>query len=338
MHALVRRGYGFVASMWLRMRRGWYPEAVNKQKTKPIYRIRNWKDYNKALTRRGSLTLWIDQSIIDSWINSAKSGRPGSSFKYADSAILALLAVGQLFHLPLRQTQSFASSVFHLLNISLPVPDYSTLCRRSSKLKVKLASKPASRITHLLVDSTGLKVFGEGEWKVRTHGKDKRRQWRKLHISMDGESLLITAAVVTDKDTLDRKALAQLLEETEGEIGKVCTDGVYDTTACYIAIQLRGAVGVIPPKSNAVIGGKKWFEERDEYLRKIKETDLKEWKKRSQYHRRSLVENAFYRLKTIFTEKLRSRTEDRQTTEARIRCAVMNRLTSLGMPDSYIVD
>jgi len=311
---------------------------VNKQKTKPLYRIRNWNDYNKSLSRRGSLTLWIDQSVVDSWINAAKSGRRGSSIKYADSAILALLAVRQLFHLPLRQTQGFASSVFQLLNISLPVPDYSTICRRSCKLKVKLASKPASNISHLLVDSSGLKVFGEGEWKVRTHGKDKRRQWRKLHISMDGESLLITAAVVTDKDCLDRKALAQLLEETEGQIEKVCADGAYDTTGCYKAIKQRGALGVIPPKSNAVIGGRKWFEDRDDHLRKIEEIGLKGWKKQSQYHRRSLVENAFYRLKTIFTEKLRSRTEERQTTEALIRCAVMNRLTGLGMPDSYVVD
>jgi len=311
---------------------------VKNEKPRPIYRIRNWNDYNIALRSRGSLTLWINQSVVDSWINAAKSGRPGSSIKYADSAILALLAVRQLFHLPLRQTQGFASSVFHLLNISLPVPDYSTLCRRSCKLKVKLASKPASKISHLLVDSSGLKVFGEGEWKVRTHGKDKRRTWRKLHISMDGESLLITAGVVTDNKTLDRKALAQLLEETEGQIEKVCADGAYDTTGCYKAIKQRGALGVIPPKSNAVIGGRKWFEDRDENLRKIEEIGLKGWKKQSEYHRRSLVENAFFRLKTIFTDKLRSRTEERQATEALIRCAVMNRLTSLGMPDSYVVD
>jgi transposase len=115
-------------------------------------------------------------------------------------------------------------------------------------------------------------------------------------------------------------------------------DGAYDTTACYKAIKQRHALGVIPPKSNAVIGGKKWFEDRDDHLRKIQQADLKEWKKQSQYHRRSLVENAFHRLKTIFTGKLRSRTEDRQTTEALIRCAVMNRLTELGMPDSHVVD
>ena len=311
---------------------------MNNQTTRLKYRIRNWKQYNIALRSRGSLSLWIDQSLIDSWLSAAKSGRRGSSIKYAVSAILALLAVGQLFHLPLRQTQGFASSLFHLLNISLPVPDYSTLSRRSAKLKVKLASKPAVKISHLLVDSTGLKVFGEGEWKVRTHGKDKRRTWRKLQISMDGESLLITAAVVTDNKTLDRKALAQLLEETQGEIELVCADGAYDTTACYKAIKQRGGVPVIPPKSNAVIGGKKWFEGRDDHLRKIEEIGLKEWKKQSQYHRRSLVENAFYRLKAIFSEKLRSRTEERQTTEALIRCAVMNRLTSLGMPDSYVVE
>ena len=224
------------------------------------------------------------------------------------------------------------------MNISLPVPDYSTLSRRSCKLEVKLASKPSDKIKHLLVDSTGLKIFGEGEWKVRAHGKNYRRTWRKLHISMDGDSLLITAAVVTDKDLLDRKALPLLLAETESDIERVCADGAYDTVGCYKAIKQRGALPVIPPKSNAVIGGKKWFEDRDDHLRKIQQTDLEQWKKQSEYHRRSLVENAFFRLKMIFSEKLRSRTEERQRTEAFIRCAVMNRLTSLGMPESYVVD
>jgi transposase len=321
--------------MQLRMSEVWYPSIVTEKKPKPSYRIRNWKHYNKALVKRGSLTLWVEQKSLDAWLNSSPSVGRGRPHKYADLAIEALLVLREVFHLPLRNTQGFASSLFHLLQLDLPVPDYSTLSRRARRLDVRLKS-PSQSIKRLLIDSSGLKVFGEGEWKVRTHGADYQRTWRKLHISMDAASQQITAALITDNKTLDRKALPLLLNQTGAEVEKVCADGAYDTIGCYKAIKQRGALGVIPPKSNAVIGGGKWFEDRDEHLRKIQQTDLKEWKKQSQYHRRSVVECGFFRLKAIFSDKLRSRREDTQSTEAMIRCATLNRMTQLGMPESYM--
>jgi transposase len=322
--------------MQLRMSEVWYSHFVKNEKPKPIYRIRNWMHYNSALINRGSLTIWIEQKALDAWLNSSSSTRRGRPFIFADLAIESLLVIREVFHLPLRQLQGFASSLFHLLQLGLPVPNYSTLCRRAQKLDVKLASS-GKPIKHLLIDSSGLKIFGEGEWKVRTHGADKRRTWRKLHISVDAATHQITAALITDNKTLDRKALPLLLNQTEAEVEKVCTDGAYDVKACYEAISNKQARAVIPPKSNAVISGKQQLADRDENLRSIKELGEDEWKKHSEYHRRSLVECCFFRLKTIFSDKLRSRREDTQSTEARIRCATLNRVTSLGMPDSYKV-
>jgi transposase len=193
------------------------------------------------------------------------------------------------------------------------------------------------KIRHLVIDSTGLKVYGEGEWQMRTHGKQKRRTWLKLHIAMDASTHQVTATSLTDKDSLDRNALAGLLEQTESEIERVCADGAYDFEQCYRAIKKREAKALIPPRSDAVVRGKSPFEQRDENLRGIRKLGRKQWKLKSTYHRRSLVECAFFRLKTLFSDRLRSRTMERQTAEANLRCLAMNRMTRLGMPESYAV-
>ena len=314
----------------------WYSSIVTEKKPKLKYRIRNWQHYNKALVKRGSLTIWVEQKSMDAWLNSTPSTRPGRPRKYADTAIECLLVLREVYHLPLRNTQGFAASLFDLLQVSLPVPDYSTLSRRARQLEVKLKSC-AKAIKHLLIDSSGLKVFGEGEWKVRQHGVDKRRTWRKLHISVDGATQQITAAVITDHKTLDRQALPVLLEQTEVAVEKVCTDGAYDVQSCYAAIKKKQGQAVIPPKSNAVMSSKAVLADRNANLEQIGKVGVKEWKKQSEYHRRSLVECSFFRLKVIFSDKLRSRRETTQKTEAMLRCAALNRMTELGMPDSYIV-
>ena len=243
----------------------------------------------------------------------------------------------EVYHLPLRSTQGLVNSVMRLLSINLPVPDYSTLSRRARRLQFSLSSSSSKTIKHLVIDSSGLKVFGEGEWKVRVHGRDKHRTWRKLHISMDATTHHLTAALLTDKDELDRRALPALLEQTEGQIEAVSADGAYDFEQCYRAIKQREAVALIPPRRDARIRGKSPFEQRDENVRGIRRAGRKGWKKRSGYHRRSLVECAFFRLKTIFSDRLRSRRIDTQAAEVRLRCAALNRMTSLGMPQSYAV-
>ncbi len=306
-------------------------------KKKQQYRIRNWREYNKALVARGSLTLWIDSRATNTWLSADCPSRRGRRRTYTDCAILCALLLREVYHLPLRSTQGLTSSILRLMRTELSAPHYSTLSRRARSLELSLTNQKQKKIKHLVIDSTGLKVYGEGEWKVRTHGVDKRRTWRKLHISMDAATHQLTAASITDKDLLDRNALAGLLEQTTAQIERVCADGAYDFEQCYRAIKSRGAVALIPPRADAVIRGKSPFEHRDENLREIKSKGRKQWKQASTYHRRSLVECAFFRLKTIFSDRLRSHRDDTQRAEAIVRCEAMNRMTSLGMPQSYVV-
>ncbi|HYE73879.1 MAG TPA: IS5 family transposase [Blastocatellia bacterium] len=305
------------------------------KKKKQQYRIRNWREYNRALTERGSLTLWIETRSTDTWLDQDTPARRGRRRRYTDAAITCALTLREVYRLPLRATQGLVGSILHLMQLELPSAHYSTLSRRARQLSIKLSAHCSKQIKHLVIDSSGLKVYGEGEWKVRVHGADRRRTWRKLHISMDAGAHQLTAASLTDKDELDRHQLPGLLEQTEAEVERVCADGAYDFEQCYRAIKRRQAVALIPPREDAIIRGKSPFEQRDENLRQIKSKGRKEWKKQSTYHQRSLGETAFFRLKTIFSDRLRSHRTDTQTTEAMVRCLALNRMTSLGMPESY---
>lgn len=306
-------------------------------KTKRQYRIRNWCDYNRALTSRGSLTLWIDTRSTDTWLDHSCPRRRGRRCTYTDAAIVCALLIREVYHLPLRSTQGLIRSVLQLMKVRLPAPHYSTICRRARTLSVHLSAQAPKHVRHLVIDSTGLKIYGEGEWKVRIHGADKRRTWRKLHIAMDAGSQQVMSILITDKELLDRNALPELLEQTDAKIKAVCADGAYDFEQCYRAIKRREATALIPPRSDAIIRGKSPFEQRDENVRAISKLGRKQWKRKSGYHERSLVECAFFRMKTIFSYKLRSRTVERQKIEATIRGMALNRMTKLGMPKSYAV-
>ena len=306
------------------------------KKKKQQYRIRDWKQYNRALIGRGSLTIWIDTRATDTWLDCECSRRRGRRRIYTDAAIRCSLMLREVYHLPLRATEGLVRSILHLMRVELPSAHYSTLSRRARSLSLSLATS-TKRIKHLVIDSSGLKVYGEGEWQMRTHGKQKRRTWRKLHISMDASTHQVTAALITDKDLLDRNAVAGLLEQTTSEIERVCADGAYDFEQCYRAIKKREAIALIPPRRDAVVRGKSPFEQRDENLRGIRKLGRKRWKVKSTYHRRSLVETAFFRLKTIFSDRLKARRMDTQAAEVMLRCLAMNRMSELGMPHSYAV-
>ncbi len=149
-------------------------------KPKRQYRIRNWPEYNAALVARGSLTLWVDEATLGDWHNHQRSGRPGKPRTYSDLAITCMATLQVVYHLPLRATQGLLGSVVQLLGVDLAVPDYTTLCRRRQRLAVRLPVRAQQQALHLVVDATGLKVYGEGEWKVRQHGWSKHRTWRKV--------------------------------------------------------------------------------------------------------------------------------------------------------------
>jgi hypothetical protein len=307
-------------------------------KTKTQYRIRNWSAYNAALIARGSLTLWVDEEALKAWRYTGPSQR-GAQYVYAEAAINCMLTLRAVYHLALRATEGLARSVFALLEVALPAPSYSTLSRRAAGQSVALGARPRSGPLHLVIDSSGFKVYGEGEWKVRQHGWSKRRTWRKLHLAVDEATGEIVAAVASEAGVADDDALPDLLRQVPGEIRQVSADGAYDKRRCYDALAERGAMAVIPPRRDAKIwqhgkcAGAPW--QRDENLRAIRRRGRRRWKQDSGYHRRSLAETTFFRCKTIFGPTLRSRDFPQQATELFIQAAVLNRMTHLGMPDSY---
>ena len=227
--------------------------------------------------------------------------------------------------------------MFKLMSINLPVADYSRLSRRAPGLKVRLRRETTKKITDLVIDSTGVKIYGEGEWKVRTHGKDKRRTWRKLHIAVDTETWEITAVELTDKGVVDPRVLPTLLEQTEGEVEKVYADGAYDANQCRKAIWKKGAKALIPPRKGAVESKYYYMEERNLAIREKEEKGEAGWKKESGYHKRSLVETEMGRIKGILGERMSSRKMETQVTEARIKSMVLNRMSELGMPDTVAI-
>jgi hypothetical protein len=308
--------------------------VTNKEKRR--YRIRNWPDYNSALVRRGSLTLWVEQSAVDKWRDTTSPVRRGRRRFYSDLAITCALTLREVYHLPLRSTQGLVSSVLRLLGSDLSAPHYSTLSRRAATLEVKLPRLSKGPL-HLAVDSTGVKLYGEGEWKVRLHGADKRRTWRKLHLAIDHRTQEAVACSMSEQYVLDRGELPGLLKNVEGEVAEVLGDGAYDFQDCYRAIHARGARSVIPPQRRARIRSGLEFGDRNAAVVRGREVGRDEWKREAGYHRRSLVETAMMRLKTIFSDRLKAREWRRQVTELRVRCVAMNRMTSIGMPQSYAV-
>jgi transposase len=309
-------------------------------KTKTPYRIRNWSAYNAALIARGSLTLWVDEEAVQAWRYSGPTQR-GAQYVYAEAAITCVLTLRAVYHLALRATEGLARSVFALLEAALPVPSYSTLSRRAADLSVVLGALPRSTPLHLVIDSSGFKVYGEGEWKVRQPGWSKRRTWRKLHLAVDEATGEIVAAVASEAGVADEDALPDLLQQVPAEIRQVSADGAYDKRPCYDALAERGATAVIPPRRDAKIwqhgncAGAPW--QRDENLRAIRQKGRRRWKQESGYHRRSLAETTFFRLKTIFGPAVSSRHFPQQATELFLQVAALNRMTHLGMPDSYPV-
>jgi len=314
---------------------------VKRNKTKRQYRLRNWSQYNKALVRRGSLTLWITDDILAQWQNHQRTGRRGKPSTYSDTAILCMATLEEVYGLPLRATEGLMSSVLGLLQLSLSVPCYTTLCRRRQTLEVSLPRRRRDEPLHLVVDSTGVKIYGEGEWKVRRYGWSKRRTWRKLHLGVDESSGELAAAVVTTNDFGDGQVLADLLGQVGDELRQVTGDGGYDDRQCYEAIQERQARAVIPPQQGARIwrhGNRRGERhDRDENLRYLRTHGRAKWKRDYEYHRRSLAEVAVFRLKIIFGASASARSFAGQATQLLVRCAALNRMTHTGMPDSYKV-
>ena len=263
------------------------------------------------------------------------SGKRGRSPTFSDQSIQFCLSIKCLFSLPLRQAMGMTQSLLQLAGLDWPVPDYSTVSRRQKTLQVAIEVVPTTTGLHLLVDSTGIKMLGEGEWKTKKQGADYRRQWRKVHLGIDAATLEIRAMEVTDNSIGDAPMLPNRLGQisTEEQIASVSGDGAYDTKGCHKAIALRQADAIIPIRKNA----KPWklnrlgAAARNEILRATRRLGRTIWKKWSGYHQRSLVETKMRSFK-LLGERIMARDFDRQVAELQVRAAVLNRFMRLGTP------
>lgn len=300
------------------------------------YRTTNWRDYNHSLIRRGSLLVWIDKDM--DWFAPA-SGKQGRSETFTDAAVQFCLMIKNLFGLALRQASGMVASLLKLSNLDWPTPNYTTLCRRQQHLQVSIAYRPNPNGLHLLVDSTGVKMLGEGEWKTKKHGAEYRRQWRKVHLAIDAETLEIRAIEVTSNRVGDAQALPDMLNQIprDERIDSISGDGAYDTKNVYSATADRGAEAIIPVRKN----GKPWKENtsgaqaRNETLRAVQRLGRAIWKKWSGYHRRSLVETKMRCFK-LLGERVNARIFNSQVAELQIRAALLNRFTQLGTPITVV--
>lgn len=337
-------------------------------KEKNTYRIRNWSDYNKALVHRGSVTFWIDESSVAGWVCTELSGRRGASCVYSAAAIECALMVQSVFHLPLRATAGFIASLFELMGLSLPVPNYTTLSRRRASLQVALqrlsrrlavlcASTGVGEGVHLVVDGTGLKIYGEGEWKVKKHGTFQRRRWLSVSLGIDAHSGEIVACRSGHDVHSDKPALPHLLDEAAqvaGPLHSVRGDGAYDAGSCYAAIARHGAQALIPPMRRAQLRPEEVYAARNENVVRIRalkklvpyagysagerlSAARRAWKAEVGYHKRSRIETTMMQIKTIFGDRVSARSEAAQAVEVRVRCKALNRMMSLGRPHSQAV-
>ncbi len=307
------------------------------------YKIKNWKEYNQALKQRGSLEIWIEQDLESQWYYSGASQR-GAQYEYSDRCIEMSAVLRNVYHLPYRQLEGFLKSLVKQMGWSVEVPNYTVINRRVRKLDIRILDKAHKKgdKLYIVIDSTGLKVYGEGEWKVRQHGWGKHRTWQKLHVAVDESTGLIEACMMTPNSIDDAAMVEPLLEGIKADIEKIAGDGAYDKTKVYEVLRKRNIKAVIPPRKNARIKkhgntrGKPLA--RDRNIRGVRKWGRKKWKQRVKYHRRSLSETTMFRYKTVFGGRLSARTVEHQKVEVMIKCKILNKMTLLGKPESYKAD
>jgi len=310
-------------------------DKILKQKQ----RVTNWSEYNECLRRRGDLTVWISEDALALWAAPRRT-TPGGQPYYSDLAIELCLTLGMVFKQPLRQTQGLMRSIATLLGVEIAVPDFSTLSRRGNGLTLRPKPKYKSdKPVQLVVDSTGLKIFGEGGWLEEKHkATAKGKTWRKLHLGLDLVSGEIVCSDLTTDDIGDPTALSGLLDQVYGPVDLFLADGAYDgkPTSDLLAARFGSMTEVIiPPPNNAVFSpdAAQHPTSRDRHIAEIESKGRIAWQKSSDYNQRSRGETLMGRWKTVIGSKLRARTFNNQKTEAKIGVRVLNRMTELGRPN-----
>jgi len=304
------------------------------------HKVTNWPAYEASLRQRGSLTVWFTDDAIAAWAAEPRTTRGGQPW-YSPLAILTALTLRAVFRLAYRQAEGLIGSIISLLGLTLRVPDHTTLSRRSATLAAPRPQPTAgdARPVHLLVDSTGLKLCGAGEWLVETHGTKRRRSWRKLHLGVNAETGQIVASALTSKEVDDGVQVSSLLDQVAGSLSSLTADGAYDQDGVYADVAERhpDAAVMVPPRRTAVLNDMAAIAptQRDCHLQCIAEKGRMAWQKSSGYNRRAKVEAAIGRWKQVIGDGLRSRIDEHRATEVEVAVHVLNRMLDLGRP-SYV--
>lgn len=302
------------------------------------FKVTNWREYETGLRRRGSLTLWVTPEALSSWQAPKRTTRGGQP-RYSDLAIETALTLGLAFGLRLRQTEGFLTSMLKLMGLDLAVPDHTTLSRRANKPRAPNKRHddriPEKGPVHVLIDSTGLQIYGAGQWLEEKHGTKSRRGWRKLHLALDADSGDIIAHVMTDQDAGDTSQVEPLLNQIDMPIGQFIADGAYDGEPTYDAVTRHSpeAVVIIPPRANALERpNSDCPSQRDRHIAAINAGGRIGWQVATGYGKRSLVETAIGRYKLIIGRRLRARSFAAQQTEVAIGCNILNRMLACARP------
>jgi hypothetical protein len=308
------------------------------------YKVRNWSEYNESLKKRGSISLWISEDAIKKWRSPKDPRFIGAPQQYSDDAILCMMALKVVYNIPYRQLVGFVLSLFALMRIVLKVPHFTTVAARAKLLGKHFKRLSRAVPTDLVLDSSGFKIYGEGEWTVRQHGKQKRRRWKKFHIGICPNTHEIIVTEVTELEIADCEVGPRLLKKAPRSVKRAVGDGAYDTWGCYKSAYAKGQKLIVPPREGAVFneGEEPWHKMRNDAISEIiglgnDEEGIKLWKRLVGYHDRSLVETAFSRFKGMFGPKLFSRNVDNQGVELNLKAHVMNMMTRQGMPRGEMV-
>ena len=297
------------------------------------HRATNWREYDASLCHRGSLTVWFTPEAIAGWKAQPRT-TPGGQRHYSDLAIETALTLRAVLRLALRQSEGLIASIMELLEIDLPVPDHTTLSRRACGLTICKSARIGSGELHLIVDSTGLKLRGAGEWLFEKHGTAKRRAWRKLHIGIDVASGEIVAFDLTDKDVDDASHLPTLLDQLAQAPASFMADGAYDRTATYDDILGRSPAArvIVPPCKGATTGPATATgpTQRDQHILAINAHGRMNWQKASGYNKRAKVEASMSRYKRVIGDTLKSRHDARRATEVAIAVKSLNKMNEIG--------
>lgn len=300
-------------------------------------KISNWSQYNKSLINRGSLTFWISEEVIRSWRSAKKTSKAGRPEKYSDAAIKAVCMVRFFFRLTLRSTEGFISSLFAIMQIALPIPSYSRISRRMKCLNLDYKKLSHHKPAHIVVDCTGVKIYGNGEWHVKIHGESKRKKWRKMTLGVCPKTHEILFNITSDESFGDTTLFKMAMEHLPKSVREVLMDGAGDSHEMYKLADRKRIKLITPPRKGAKykIGIER--SRRDENVKMIyelggNEEAVKQWKKKNGYHRRSLVETAISRIKGMLGNSLKSRSLLNQHHEMLLKSLIINKINTLGLP------